>query len=129
MPDETYPDDDVRSSSDEESLVRADLATVTLTVGGKKITDDIWRVELDQSVETHHIARITIRERGAAAKERVFVDVSQYAEFLGKTFSLKIEAEVADEPGPVTMAFNGVVGNVEFKNSIDGLNVIVVTGY
>ena len=83
MPDETYSDDDIRNG-DEETLVRADLAAVTLTVGGKKITDDISHMELDQSVDAHHIARITIRERGAETRDKAFVDATKYTEFLGK---------------------------------------------
>jgi len=128
MPDQTYRDD-AADDGDKESLVRADLAAVTLTVGGKKIEYDIWKVELEQFIDTHHIARIIIRERGAATKESVFVDVTQYAEFLGKTFSLKVEAQVADEAQSIALSFNGVVGKVELKNSIDGLNVVTVTGY
>jgi len=131
MPVETdyddLPDDDQKET--EKALVSADLAAIKLTVGGQKIEHDVWSVELEQSVDTHHVAKIMIRERGAASKETPFVDVSKYLDFLGKTFSLKIDAELSNEPSPVSMSFNGVIGHVELKNSVDGINVIIIRGF
>jgi Rhs element Vgr protein len=125
------PDDDDQDGDEKEASVFADAADIKLTIGGEKIDyqEKILEVTLEQSVYSHHVARVLIQEDLMGEEDYVLDASKKYSDLLGKSFSMKIEADIANEQHRVEMTFNGIIGNIEFKNSIDGLNIITIIAY
>ncbi len=124
-------DDDKEDYSDKVSLVTADLTNVTLTFDGKKIDyfQNVSSIKLEQSVDNHHVARVVIHEDIKDMNEYARFDDSKYTNLLGKSFSMNIESQVAGVPQPVSMSFNGIIGNIKFKNSIDELFEVTIIAH
>lgn len=124
-------DDDEKYAEDGHKGATADAIDFKITIAGEKFKDahKVIEIFLKQSVYSHHVTRITIQEDILAEDDFALRTSKEYSELLGKTFSMKAEATVPDEPRPVTMSFNGVIGNVEFKNSVDGLFLIILVAY
>ncbi|MFH1700121.1 MAG: type VI secretion system tip protein VgrG [Candidatus Zixiibacteriota bacterium] len=100
---------------------------VSLTIDGKKISYDIYRLDLIQQIDNHHVAKVLIRELGQDTSEMDFSEAIGYTDFLGKSISISIEAEIINESAPVKSTFVGTITRVELKNSINGINVGIVT--
>jgi Rhs element Vgr protein len=132
------PESSETSSSSEFSKLKAvregkPLLSVSaspkLVVDGKEITADIYRVELDQLIDDHHVVKVTIRELGQVSTKIDFTDVTKYTAFLGKSLSLTVHAEVPSSPQPVEMSFIGLVTRIDLENSVDGVNVVTIIGH
>jgi Rhs element Vgr protein len=125
------PDDDDNDDGIKEASVFADAVDIKLTIGGEKVDYEqkIMEVTLEQSVYSHHVARVLVQEDLMGEGDYVLATSKKYSDLLGKTFSMKVEADIANEPHPVNMSFNGVIGNIEFRNSIDGLYIIAIVAY
>ena len=124
-------DEGRQDEKNEKTLVYADLASFKLRFDGKEIDyfQNVTSLRLDQPVDGHHVVKVVIHEDIVDINEYAKFDEKKYIDLLGKSFSMQVEAEVAAEPRPVSMTFNGVIGNVKFKNSIDELFVITITAY
>ncbi len=97
-----------------------------LSVDGSRVTSDIYSIELNQSVDSHHILKVHIRELGASTESVDFGDPSRYTSYLGKTISLNIRPEQVAVDTERQLNFIGLVTEVKIENSIDGLNNVVV---
>lgn len=102
-------------------------AECELMIDGKKIKSDITGLELLQYVDSHHILTLTVRELGQASADQDIGAQIPYTSFLGTSISLKITpgGDVIDSG--LMLNFIGVVTQVDLKNSIDGINVGVIT--
>lgn len=101
-----------------------------LVIDGKEISADIYYAELEQFVDNHHIARVTMRERGQQTAELDFTDAERYTAFLGKSMSLVMEAEnPVGRPIPTKLSFTGVVTRIDLENSINGINMVTIIGH
>ncbi len=101
-----------------------------ISVSGQEIKSDISSVQLDQYVDDHHVLKLRLRRIGEASAEEDLEDPSKYTDFLGKPISLTIESDdVYDEPGPVSLEFIGLVTEISIDNSIDDINVVLLTAH
>lgn len=115
-------------NEDESALLKTPVAC-ELTVDGEKITYDILRVELKQFIDDHHILKVRIRELGQQGNEAEFSDKFTYSSFLGKSVSLTIKPEGGTVNESRELGFIGIVTRIEMENSIDGLNMAVITAH
>jgi type VI secretion system secreted protein VgrG len=104
-------------------------AVCALVVEGREIKYDISKLELHQSIDDHHVLKITLREIGQAAAERDFSESVPYTSFLGKSLSLTITPEGETVDASRQLEFIGVVTKVDLENSIDALNVATITAH
>ncbi len=105
------------------------VSAADITIDGKKFSYDIYSIHLIQPIDNHHEAKVAIRELGQESKDKEFSDSIKYTDFLGKSISITIEAEIISEPQPVKYNFVGIVTKVDLKNSISGLNIGVITAH
>ncbi len=104
-------------------------AVCALVIEGREIKYDISKLELHQSIDDHHVLKITLREIGQAAAERDFSESVPYTSFLGKSLSLTITPEGETVDASRQSEFIGVVTKVDLENSIDALNVATITAH
>jgi Rhs element Vgr protein len=110
--------------------VVGEIAACKLIVDGKEIKADIYYAELEQFVDDHHVAKVTLRKLGKESREYDFTDAAEFTSFLGKSMSLTIEAEATSgRHSTTTMSFVGVVSRIDLENSVHGLNMITVIGH
>lgn len=104
-------------------------AACEITIDGKKIAYDILRVELKQSIDDHHELQVRVRELGQQASDTEFSDRIPYTTFLSKSISLSIKPEGGTVNVDRELGFIGLVTRVEMENSVNGLNMAVITAH
>ncbi len=104
-------------------------AEFAITIKGKKIDSEIMSLELLQYVDSHHVFVITLLDVGRATADVEFASQNPYTSFLGESISLKITPQGSDIEASFELTFIGTITQVDLKNSIDGLNVGVITAH
>ena len=104
-------------------------AECRVLIDNKEIKHDVSSAELQQHVDDHHVLRLRLRRVGKVAGDRDFEDPKPFTRFLGKPLSMTITpyGGVVD-PGR-NLEFIGLVTEVSFENSIDGINTVLVTAH
>ena len=100
-----------------------------ISVDGTRITYDITSINLKQSVDTHHVLTVQLREVGQISEGSDFSDPNSYTSFLGKSISLTITPGEAAVDTSRQTSFVGLVTEVRLENSIDGLNNVILTAH
>ncbi len=104
-------------------------ARCLIEISGQKITYDILSVRLDQYVDDHHVLQVRIRKVGLSSNEGEFENPTEFSDKLGQSLSLKIEATQFSTSGSAKMKFIGIVTEVRFDSSIDGINTVLITAH
>jgi len=105
------------------------IGNCELIIEGKKISADVYYAELEQFIDSHHVARITLRELGQQSSDIDFTDAEKYTSFLGKSMSLKMEAtEASGHQSSTELSFTGIVTRINLENSVNGINMVTVIG-
>ncbi|MEE9443250.1 MAG: phage baseplate assembly protein V [candidate division Zixibacteria bacterium] len=103
---------------------------IKLWIDGKKIeSSDINRIEIIQTIDSHHVVKIVIHEYGFDEKENELSDSIGYSDVLGKSISFEVEMEVPDEPRPIKSTFVGIITKTQIRNRIDGINEGIITAH
>jgi type VI secretion system secreted protein VgrG len=99
------------------------------SIDGETVTADILSIELNQSVDSHHLLKIHLRETGASTGTSDFSDPSRYTAYLGKSVSVNIAPDQVAVDNERQLNFIGLVTEVKLENSIEGLNNVVVIAH
>jgi len=97
-----------------------------VTIEGTEIERNLATVQLDQYIDDHHELTVTIRQPDEGDLDPTFLDADKASGFLGKPVSVAVTPTGGAIDDSRVLSFVGVVTKVDFINSIDGLNTIVL---
>ncbi|HOD65063.1 MAG TPA: phage baseplate assembly protein V [candidate division Zixibacteria bacterium] len=101
-----------------------------LRVAGKEIKADIHSVRLNQHVFGHHVMQVLVRRVGLAeGGSGEFEQISESAGFLGKPVTLELRPEGGVVAGDRRLEFIGLITEVRFDHTIDGINSVLITAH
>ncbi|MBN2183967.1 MAG: hypothetical protein JW746_01435 [Candidatus Krumholzibacteriota bacterium] len=101
-------------------------AECLIRVDNKEIKFNIARIQLDQVINDHHQLVVRIQQVGKKEAAKDFDDPGQYTKFLGSNIALNIRPTGGIVDDSRALEFIGVITDVEFDNSIDGLNNVII---
>ena len=102
-------------------------AVCKVVIDGREMRQRVSSVELNQFIDNHHVLKVSVLQEGEGSPQSDFGDPSSYTAFLGKSVAVTISPANGAVDVSREMEFVGLVTQVSVDNSIDGLNVVVIT--
>jgi len=100
-------------------------ALCTVKINNNEIKYSINSIELKQFIDNHHELTVALRQ-DIIGDDRID-DPEPYTAFLGKSISLGIAPTGDKVSASLALEFIGIVTEVRFENSIDEVNILVIT--
>ncbi len=109
-------------SSSKESRIIGTPSTFEITIDGKKLTNELYKITLRQPIQDHHELRVVVHNINVSIAEDNLGDISEFSGMLGKSISLSVKHQ--DNSEVASLSFVGLVTNIEFNNGIGEFNHI-----
>ncbi|HHI03259.1 MAG TPA: type VI secretion system tip protein VgrG [candidate division Zixibacteria bacterium] len=100
-------------------------ALCTVKVSNEELKYSVNSVDLRQYIDNHHVLKVYLRQ-DIIGDDKIG-DPEPYADFLGKSISVGIEPTGGKVDASSALEFIGVVTEVRFENSVDEVNILVIT--
>lgn len=104
------------------------VCEIKILIDGQKIdNNDVYGIEMIQTVDSHHVAKIVIHESGFDEQLNELSDSIGYSDVLGKSLSYEMEMDYPENPHPIKSSFVGIITKTQIRNRIDGINEGIIT--
>ena len=100
-------------------------ALTSVKVNNEEIKYSVNTVELKQYIDRHH--ELTVVCRQDVVGEEIIDNPEPFTAFLGKPISVNIVPQGEKIDPSLSLDFIGIVTEVKFENSIDAVNVLVIS--
>ncbi len=100
-------------------------AECTVKVQNEELKYSIYSVKLKQYIDNHHVLKVMLRQDIIGDDQ--ISDPTKYSGFLGESISVGIIPATDKVDSSSNLEFIGVVTEVRFENSVDEVNILVIT--